>query len=151
MLRSLQTTLIYLFSAISLIAEGRWHASWIGVEADEINQWTCFRKVVTLDAVPSEAMARIAADSKYWLWINGKQVVFEGQLKRGPTPHDTYFDQVDLRPHLRSGKNTIALLIWYFGKDGFSHKSSGRSGLLFDASIDGEQLLSNRELSLIHI
>jgi alpha-L-rhamnosidase len=108
------------------------------------NLWTCFRKKVSLKNAPTRAIARIAVDSKYWLWINGKLVVFEGQLKRGPTPHDTYYDQVDLTRHLRKGDNTIALLVWYFGKHGFSHKSSGKSGLVFNAVVDGEQLLSDR-------
>lgn len=137
--------LAYLCCVLSLQAQIDWQASWIGVEENKVNQWTCFRKVVTLEAAPHEAVARIAVDSKYWLWVNGELVVFEGQLKRGPTPEDTYYDKVELAPHLKAGENTIALLVWYFGKDGFSHKSSGRSGLLFDASIDGEPILSNRE------
>ena len=91
------------------------------------NQWICYRKTIHLAEAPTQAMARIAVDSKYWLWINGELVVFEGQLKRGPTPNDTYFDRVDLTKHLRQGDNTIAVLVWYFGKDGFSHKSSGKA------------------------
>ena len=107
------------------------------------NQWTCFRKTVTLKKAPKTAVARIAVDSKYWLWINGEMVVFEGQLKRGPTPDDTYYDEVDLSGYLQKGDNTIAVLVWYFGKHGFSHKSSGKSGLVFDADIDGTSLLSD--------
>ena len=108
-----------------------------------VNQWSCYRKVVHLDKAPGKAEARIAVDSKYWLWINGELVVFEGQLKRGPTPQDTYFDRVDLTQHLQKGDNTVALLVWYFGKDGFSHKSSGKPGLVFDAEVDGKPLLSD--------
>jgi alpha-L-rhamnosidase len=113
------------------------------------NRWICFRKAVRLDAAPRRAVARIAADSKYWLWVNGELVVFEGQLKRGPTPNDTYFDQVDLSGHLREGDNTIAVLLWYFGKDGFSHKSSGKAGLVFDANIDGNALSSDNSWKAI--
>lgn len=140
-----------------------WHAQWIGVhpqcEVEEAvaltlskqgrlsdkneNQWSCFRKVVVLDKVPSAAIARIAVDSKYWLWINGELAVFEGQLKRGPTPNDTYYDEVDLAPYLKKGDNTIALLVWYFGKEGYSHKSSWNPGLVFDADLDGKALLSD--------
>ena len=109
-----------------------------------VNQWTCYRKVVQLEKAPRHAVARVACDSKYWLWINGKLVVFEGQLKRGPTPDDTYYDRVELTGHLRKGENTIAVLLWYFGKHGFSHKSSGKSGLVFDATLDGKPLLSDR-------
>ncbi len=101
------------------------------------NQWIAFRKDVTLDAVPSEAPARIAVDSKYWLWVNGKMVVFEGALKRGPNPSDSYFDEVDLAPYLQKGTNRVALLLWYFGKDGFSHLGSGRAQLWFDCPAAG--------------
>jgi hypothetical protein len=108
-----------------------------------LNQWACYRRTVELRSAPTQALARIAVDSKYWLWINGELVVFEGQLKRGPTPNDTYYDQVDLAPHLRRGKNTFALLLWYFGKHGFSHKSSGKAGLVFEADIAGRKVLSD--------
>ena len=60
---------------------------------DAPNQWIAFRKDVRLDAVPGSAPARIAVDSKYWLWVNGRLVVFEGGLKRGPNPQDSYFDE----------------------------------------------------------
>jgi hypothetical protein len=83
-------------------------------------------------------------DSKYWLWINGQLVVFEGGLKRGPTPNDTYYDKIDLSRYLIKGQNCIAVLLWYFGKDGFSHKSSGQAGFLFEADIDGTILSSDR-------
>ncbi|MFI1727414.1 discoidin domain-containing protein [Streptomyces sp. NPDC020489] len=80
-------------------------------------------------------MTQIAADSKYWLWVNGRLVVFEGGLKRGPNRMDTYFDEIDLAPYLSSGSNTVALLVWHFGKQGFSHNSSGKGGLLFQSDI----------------
>ncbi len=119
--------------------------------AKAVNQWSCYRKVLHLDEAPKQAEARIAVDSKYWLWINGELVVFEGQLKRGPTPDDTYFDRVDLTTHLRQGENTIAVLVWYFGKHGFSHKSSGKAGLVFDADVDGRPLLSDKSWkAMIH-
>ena len=95
------------------------------------NQWIAFRKDLTLDQCPALAPARIAADSKYWLWVNGELVVFEGSLKRGPTPTGSYFDEIDIAPYLRRGENRIALLLWYFGKEGFSHKDSGRPQLYF--------------------
>ncbi len=101
------------------------------------NQWIAFRKDVTLDEVPAEAIAKIAADSKYWLWVNGTLAVFEGSLKRGPNPDDSYFDEVDLAPYLRKGENRITLLLWHFGKQGFSHKNSGRAQLVFDCPAAG--------------
>ena len=74
------------------------------------NKWIAFRKDFSLKSVPKSALARIAVDSKYWLWINGELVVFEGQLKRGPNPSDSYFDEVDIAPYLKKGENKLALL-----------------------------------------
>lgn len=95
------------------------------------NQWIAFRKDFDLKRVPSKANAVIAADSKYWLWINGELAVFEGSLKRGPKPGCAYYDEVDLAPFLKKGENKIALLLWHFGKSGFSHEDSGLAQLLF--------------------
>jgi hypothetical protein len=105
------------------------------------NQWTAFRRKLSLDHVPEAAIARIAADSKYWLWVNGVPVCREGGLKRGPTPTDTYFDEVDLGAFLRAGANTIAVLVWHFGKEGFSHKDSGQSGLIFQLQDQKDAIL----------
>ena len=117
---------------------------WIGSSADSNrNSWYCFRKQVDLDNTPQKAIARIACDSKYWLWINDELVIFEGQLKRGPIPQGTYFDEVDLTNFLKKGNNTIAVLVWYWGKHGFSHNSSGKAGLVFDAIIDDKTLVSD--------
>ena len=102
-------------------------------DASAQNQWLEWKTSVELAAVPATVATRIAVDSKYWLWINDALVVFEGQLKRGPTPSATYFDTLDLATYLRAGTNHVYLLHWYWGKEGFSHKNSGLAGMLFDA------------------
>jgi alpha-L-rhamnosidase len=128
----------------TLPAQSQWAANWIWQSADgPQNTWMCFRKTVTLASAPSTAYARIAADSKYWLWINGKLVIFEDQLKRNPDPKNTYYDSVNLASYLTSGSNTIAAQVWYWGKEGFGHHSSGRGGFLFDANFDGAAVRSD--------
>lgn len=141
--------LVCIFSLFCVLrAESReqWKALWISSEHAQstTNEWQSFRKVVTIDNVPEKLMAKIAADSKYWLWINDEMVVFEGSLKRGPSPADTYYDEVDIAPYLKKGDNTIAVLLWYFGKNGFSHLSSGRAALLFDCQGEGIEILTDR-------
>jgi len=122
-----------------------WQAQWIGIPTAEkdTNVWTAYRKEWVIDVVPKIARTKIATDSKYWLWINGKMVVFEGALKRGPNPRDTYYDEVDLATYLVKGKNTIALLTWYWGRDGFDHKNSGKPALLFEATLGNKKLNSD--------
>ena len=123
-----------------------WTAGWVGpadlAPADTQNVWTAYRARVQLADVPGEALARIAVDSKYWLWVNGRTVVREGALKRGPMRGATYADAVDLAPYLTEGENTLAVLVWTWGKDGFSHASTDTPGLLFDLGVaraDGDR------------
>ena len=101
------------------------------------NTWIEFRKDFMLKKTLRKVEARIAADSKYWLWVNGTLAVFEGGLKRGPNRTDTYYDVVDLAPFLRKGQNDVRLLLSYFGKEGFSHVSSGQAGVIVDAPTIG--------------
>ncbi|MGN0003196.1 MAG: alpha-L-rhamnosidase C-terminal domain-containing protein [Sphingobacterium composti] len=112
-------------------------------ENDKTNVWIGFAKEINVENVPKKALAKIAVDSKYWLYINGKLVVFEGGIKRGPNIRDTYYDEVDIAPYLKSGKNLIAIDLWHFGKQGFSHNDSGIPGLLFDLQTEELTVLSD--------
>lgn len=109
-------------------------------EAVSPGMWLCYRMSLHLGDEPSDVELRIAADSKYWLWVNGELQVREGGLKRGPNPQDTYCDVLRGRQGLREGDNTVAVLVWYFGKDGFSHRNSPTPGLAFSLSVDGRAL-----------
>ena len=109
----------------------------------ETNTWLGFKKDFVVSSVPQVLKARIAVDSKYWLWLNDKLIVFEGGVKRGPNRNDTYFDSIDLAPYLKQGDNTIAVLVWYFGKQGFSHNPSGQAALFFDAESPELSLVSD--------
>ena len=131
-------------------------AAWITVpefrDTSLPNTWLTFQQDFTWDgarprAVPELAervrgkdgkrggaiVAQVAADTKYWLWLNDSLVVREGGLKWGPVPGGYYVDEVDLAPYLQKGPNRIAVLVWYFGKDGFSHKNSKQAGLWLNA------------------
>ena len=118
-------------------------AQWIGPETSQVNQWTRFRHGFELADVPGSARAVIAVDTKYWLWVNGRIVVREGGLKRGPTPDSTYRDELELASFLRKGKNSIAVLVWHFGQDGFSHHCPGLPGLLFAMDLPGQAVVSD--------
>ena len=95
--------------------------------------WIIFRKSILINDLPDTVNTRIAVDSKYWLYINNKLVVFEGGIKRGPNPIDTYADIINIRSYLKKGNNTITILMYFFGKDGFSHKNSGKAGLFWES------------------
>ena len=151
--------ILFLFLALctgflALAQEPAWRARWISKSQSNSgsNEWIAFRKRVKLDKVPQRLPARIAADTKYWLWINGELAVYEGGLKRGPAPGDGYVDTVDIAPWLRPGENLISILVWHLGRNGFSHLDSGMAALLFEAIGDGVEILSDKtwEASVHH-
>jgi hypothetical protein len=57
--------------------------------------------------------ARISADSRCVLWVNGHEV------GRGPArsqPNRQLYDSYDLSPYLTVGANAIAVLVTYYGR-----------------------------------
>lgn len=120
-------------------------SEWISTDMDNSipNQWVCFRKEFSCDKVASSAVLHIGVDSKYWLWVNGQMVIFEGGLKRGPNPHDTYYDSVPIGKYLKKERNTVAVLVWYFGKEGFDHKNSGICGLIAELDNGSQTIVSD--------
>ncbi|MCV9386654.1 alpha-L-rhamnosidase-related protein [Reichenbachiella ulvae] len=121
--------LIHSFSSYAQESNSE-EAQWIWQEeSGPANTWVAFRKTINVSEVPSEAMTRISTDTKYWLWINGELALFEGGLTRGAGPNTIYYDEVDFAPYLKSGENTIAILVWYVGRTCKPHVSSGQGGL----------------------
>lgn len=153
MLKSLLAILFVAASSAAAQTPG-WSAHWISPAAPRPNQWMLFRKSITLSDVPPTARVRVAADTKYWLYVNGSLVVFEGGLKGGPNPKDSFYDEVDLAPFLRTGVNTVAALVWYYGKNGYSYKNRGVDGgaFLLQGEFAGSSALSTDSTwkSIVH-
>ncbi len=106
-------------------------------------EWQCFRKEFCLLS-GGEASLKIAADTKYWLWVNGELVVREGGLKRGPNPTDSYCDVFEGVPGLKSGRNTIAVLVQYYGKNSFSHAPSAVPGIWLELKTPLRTIVSDQ-------
>ncbi len=134
------------YSVISTEEKSDWRAKWIW-DRDNLTQkntWMCFSKKITLDKLPESLTAHISADSKYWLYINGETVVFEGNVKRGPQKNAGYYDSTDIAPYLKEGENTICALVWYWDNEtSYSYCSSGQGGFLFEAIEEGLSILSD--------
>jgi len=107
------------------------HAYWIWpTEVFGKNQRADFFFCASLTEIPTAASAFIATETKYWLFVNGRPVVMDGELFRESTPGNGYFDRVDLAPHLRLGENEIAVHVWYFGGGGRNNSFCEKPGLL---------------------
>ncbi|MFJ9590431.1 alpha-L-rhamnosidase-related protein [Streptomyces acidicola] len=96
--------------------------------------------------MPQTVVARISADSRYRLFVNGTVV---GQGPQRSQPHRIRFDEWDLAPFLRTGTNVIAVLVTFYGESNAIWQAavpSGRLGatgaLLFDADF-GEYVLAS--------
>ena len=110
-------------------------ADYIWIKENGVAVWAAFAKEVTLDCDEDYAVFDIACDTYYWLWVNGEEIVWEGGLKRGVTPTDGFYDRVEIKNKFKKGVNTVAVLVRHLGDDGFSHKDSGRGGLVIEGSI----------------
>ena len=134
------------YQTISTEEKPDWQAKWIW-DTDNLttkNTWMCFAKEVVLSSVPTSLVAHVSADSKYWLYVNGEVVVFEGGVKRGPDENSGYYDSIDLAPHLKEGNNLICALVWFWGNEkSYSYNTCGQGGFLFEAVGDGVTICSD--------
>ena len=138
----------------------RWSGHWIGPEPDGSVETpelglgggatphaftrVLFRKTFDLDGVPDAAPLRLTADSRYVLFANGAEV------GRGPIrsqPRRLRFDEYDVARELRAGKNTIAVLVTYYGTPNAFWQPAAATGafgvdalLVVEAKI-GDQLI----------
>jgi hypothetical protein len=79
------------------------------------NRFCYLRRSFDLDKVPDSVPARFTADSRFVLYVNGAEVA------RGPSrsiPERLAYSETDLAPHLRSGKNVIAVVVRFYGRPG---------------------------------
>jgi len=91
------------------------------------NQYAFARKVFDLPSEPIKAEVLVTADSRYRMFVNGRFVC------RGPArcyPEHQAYDEIDLAPYLRRGKNCIAILAFHFGCDTLQSVCSNRAGIL---------------------
>jgi alpha-L-rhamnosidase len=92
-----------------------WTAQWITADddlaADGFHR-VGFRRDIELSAVPDSLPVRISADARYVLWVNGREI------GRGPVrsqPSRWTYDTYDLASALVAGRNTVAVLVTYYG------------------------------------
>ncbi len=135
------------YSVISTEEKTDWKANWIWDKEnpEEKNVWMCFNKRISLEKKPEKLTAHISADSKYWLYINGETVVFEGSVKRGPDKKRGYYDSIDIAPFLKEGENSICALVWFWDNEtSYSYCSSGQGGFIFEAINDDITIISDK-------
>jgi hypothetical protein len=79
------------------------------------NRFCYLRRTVNLASLPASVPARVTADSRFVLFVNGVEI------SRGPArsvPERLAWTEIDLAPFLRIGRNAIAALARFYGLPG---------------------------------
>lgn len=101
--------------------------------------YVAFRKEFDLAVVPtSPALLHLFADSRYLLWVNGKQ------LLRGPSrfhPKGPEYDSLDIKPHLKTGANSLVVLVHHYAGATSGRIMSHAPGLTAMLEADGKEIL----------
>ena len=78
-----------------------------------------------------EARVYVSAFSFAEIYING---VYIDRVPTNPDPEYQTYEEIDISPYLKLGKNTIAALVFNAG-EGLHHRMNGRGGFFFQAKI----------------
>ncbi len=111
-----------------------WEASWIWSRGEERprNSFLYLRRSFEVPAAVRSARARVSADSRYRLYVNGRYV------GRGPprsVPPWQYYDVYDLSGELRRGVNVVAALVHHYGESTGQY-ILGRGGFIFQMEVE---------------
>lgn len=109
-----------------------WKARWIYPPEGEPTAYGVyhFRRAFDLAAPPARCPVAVSGDSRYRLFVNGRSVC-TGPA-RGDLSHWRY-EEVDLAPYLRAGRNVLAAVVWNDGPDAALCQWSFRTAFLVNA------------------
>jgi len=122
----------------------RWTAGWIAVPDAPPYEYGVyhFRRTFNLESKPSSFIVHVTADNRYELFANGRRVAWGPA--RGDLNHWRY-ESVDLAPHLRPGKNTLAALVWNFGQYAPEAQVTNQTGFLLQGNTDVERVVETND------
>ena len=98
-----------------------------------------FRSDISLTDAPDHAVFRLAADSRYRMWING---VFVGRGAERSWPSSMAVDERMVTNLLRPGLNRIAVQVYSPGYSHFANVHRGACGLIGWLEVNGKIMLS---------
>jgi len=106
------------------------------------NSYVLFRRDFHLEKIPSRAPLFVTADQSYQLYVNGRYV------SRGPARGfqcSWPYDELELKPFLRRGRNVLALRVHNPGFSNFQYITESYAGLLLEAKWGALELFSNKD------
>ena len=104
---------------------------WDSGDPNPKNYFLHIRKTINLNRLIKEAKVYVSAFSFAEIYING---VYIDRVPTNPDPEYQTYEEIDISPYLKLGKNTIAALVFNAG-EGLHHRMNGRGGFFFQAKI----------------
>ena len=104
---------------------------WDSGDPNPKNYYLHIRKTINLNRLIKEAKVYVSAFSFAEIYING---VYIDRVPTNPDPEYQTYEEIDISPYLKLGKNTIAALVFNAG-EGLHHRMNGRGGFFFQAKI----------------
>ena len=104
---------------------------WDSGDPNPKNYYLHIRKTINLNRLIKEAKVYVSAFSFAEIYING---VYIDRVPTNPDPEYQTYEEIDISPYLKLGKNTIAALVFNAG-EGLHHRMKGRGGFFFQAKI----------------
>jgi alpha-L-rhamnosidase len=117
----------------------KWESQWIWMPENIESDVMLARRSFDLKELPTKAILRISASSKYELFVNGIPVC-QGPARSAP--HHQSFDILDISSILNEGKNSIAVRVHY-QQGTTSYHLKGRAGLLVQLDIENQTIISD--------
>lgn len=110
-----------------------WPAQWIAVPGAPAQDYGVyhFRRTFELREKPEHFVVYVSGDNRYQLFANGQRVSWGPA--RGDLTHWRY-ETVDLAPHLHSGQNALAAVVWNDGQYRAVAQITNRTGFLLQAA-----------------
>ena len=113
-------------------------AEWIWLNKQpESDEYGAFYDTFNVEKGTNATM-RISVAGDYNVYINDKFVAF-GQY--ADFAHYKVYDEIDVSPYLKEGKNEVLIIAWYIGKSFSTYKDCG-VGLLFEIENQRGDILS---------
>jgi alpha-L-rhamnosidase len=146
--------LILLFLVISLnsqyttaqqpnetVVNQRWKADWIAPQNINLTDFGVyhFRKNFDIAQKPNSFIINVSGDNRYRLFVNGNYI--GAGPARGDLMHWN-FETFDIASFLQAGKNTIAAVVWNFGKYKPIAQMSNKTGFILQGNSSTEEVIN---------
>ena len=121
-----------------------WKAKWIAHPTASGREYGVFlfRQTFELEAQPDSFIIHVSADNRYRLFVNSKPVGF------GPARGDLmhwYFETFNIASKLKSGKNTLAAMVWNFGEQMPLAQISHRTAFILQGNSTKEAIVNTND------